>query len=328
MYIVTGGAGFIGSAIVWALNKRGIEDILIVDESRSGEKEKNLASLKFTEYMDKADFRKSLKSGDTSPEGIEAIIHMGACSSTTETDAGYLLDNNFNYTVDLADFCREHNIRYIYASSAATYGDGSHGYDDNEDEIDKLKPLNLYGYSKQLFDQYAKKTGLLNQVVGLKFTNIYGPNEWHKGDMRSLVCKAYKQISETGKLELFKSHIPEYGDGEQMRDFLYVKDAVKMVMFFIDKPEVNGLFNIGSGKAESWNTLANAIFEGMGKEPVIKYIEMPEQLRDKYQYFTQAEMNKIKAAGYSEPVAPLRDSVIDYVKNHLIPEKHLEGKVK
>jgi ADP-L-glycero-D-manno-heptose 6-epimerase len=323
MYIVTGGAGFIGSALVWALNQRGIDDIIVVDEAHTPEKDKNLEHLKYSKYIEKCEFRKALKSGTFSPDNIDAILHIGACSSTTETDAAFLLDNNFNYTVDLAMFADANSIRFIYASSAATYGDGSQGYDDNEDEIDSLHPLNLYGYSKQMYDQFAKKTGLLKRSVGLKFTNVFGPNEWHKGDMRSLICKAYDQISETGKLQLFKSHIPEYADGEQMRDFIYIKDTVKMVLFFIDNPEINGLYNIGSGKAETWNTLANAIFEGMGLTPKIEYIDMPEQLRDKYQYYTKAEMSKLKNAGYKELPTPLRDAVIDYVKNHLIPHKHL-----
>ena len=323
MYIVTGGAGFIGSAIVWALNRCGIDDILIVDEPGSSEKQKNMSPLRFTSYMDKVDFRNAVKSAEFAADSVDAIVHMGACSSTTESNVAYLLDNNFNYTKDLAEFADNNSIRFIYASSAATYGDGSMGYDDDEDSIDSLRPLNLYGYSKQLFDQWAKKTGFLEKSAGLKFTNIFGPNEWHKGDMRSLVCKAYDQISETGKLQLFKSHRAEYADGEQKRDFLYVKDAVKMVLFFIDNPEICGLYNIGSGKAESWNTLASAIFEGMGREPEIEYIDMPQELRGKYQYYTRAEMAKLRNAGYSDDTTPLRDSVIDYVKNYLATGTHL-----
>ena len=323
MYIVTGGAGFIGSAIVWELNRRGVNDILVVDGDMTDLKQKNLEALNFADFADKKEFRNDVLNGKFNNSNIEALIHMGACSSTTETDALYLFDNNFNYTVDMGNFAAAKNIRFIYASSAATYGDGALGYEDDESKIDLLKPLNLYGYSKQLFDQWAKKSGLLNSVVGLKFTNVFGPNEWHKGDMRSLVCKAYDQIMETGKLKLFKSHKPEYADGEQMRDFLYVKDAVKMVLFFIDNPQVNGLYNIGSGKAETWNTLAAAIFEGMKRDPNIEYIDMPENLRDKYQYYTKAEMKKLNNAGYTTPTTPLRDAVIDYVQNHLAPGRHL-----
>lgn len=324
MYIVTGGAGFIGSAVVWGLNERGIDDIIVVDELGCDEKWRNLSPLKISDYLDKDDFRIMLNSNSADFSNIEAIIHMGACSSTTETDASFLADNNFNYSKDIAKFATKNSVRMIYASSAATYGDGALGYNDDEDSLDVLCPLNMYGYSKQMFDQWVRKNGLFRNLTGLKFTNVFGPNEWHKGDMRSLVCKAYEQIRETGKLKLFKSHIPEYSDGEQMRDFLYIKDAVKMIMFFVDN-KIGGLFNIGSGKAETWNTLANAIFAGMEQEPNIEYIDMPMHLRDKYQYYTQAEMAKLQNAGYNIPVSPLRDAVIDYVKNHLIQNKYLES---
>ena len=325
MYIVTGGAGFIGSAIVWALNERGIDDIIIVDDLASDEKWKNLPPLKFTDYIEKGDFRSILNDNPARFADAETLIHMGACSSTTETNASFLIDNNLNYSKDIAEFATRNEIHLIYASSAATYGDGALGYADDENALDALCPLNMYGYSKQMFDQWVHKHGLFNSFTGLKFTNIFGPNEWHKGDMRSLVCKAYEQIIDIGKLKLFKSHIPEYADGEQMRDFLYIKDAVKMVLFFVDN-KIGGLFNIGSGKAETWNTLADAIFTGMDKTPKIEYIDMPEHLRDKYQYYTQAEMDKLKNAGYDTPLTPLRDAVIDYVKEHLIPNRYLEVK--
>lgn len=326
MYIVTGGSGFIGSAIIWALNSRGINDIIVVDELECDEKWKNLVSLKFNDYIEKSVFRKMINETPENFSNVETIIHMGACSSTTETDASYLVDNNFNYSKDVAKFAKSCDAHLIYASSAATYGDGALGYDDNEDAdaIDALRPLNMYGYSKQMFDQWIKKNGLFATTTGLKFTNVFGPNEWHKGEMRSLVCKAYEQIKESGKLKLFKSHIDEYDDGEQMRDFLYVKDAVKMVLFFVDT-KIGGLFNIGSGKAESWNSLANAIFAGMELEPNIEYIDMPIHLRDKYQYYTKAEMSKIVKAGYDHSVEPLEESVIDYVRNHLIPNSYLDS---
>ena len=322
MYIVTGGAGFIGSAIIWALNERGIDDIIVVDELSCDEKWQNLVPLKYRDYLEKSQFRDIINNNSAKFANADAIIHMGACSSTTETNASFLVDNNFNYSKNLAEFAARNKIRYIYASSAATYGDGTLGYIDNEDALDSLRPLNMYGYSKQMFDQWVKKNGLFKSFTGLKFTNVFGPNEWHKGDMRSLVCKAYEQILDTGKLKLFKSHIPEYADGEQMRDFLYVKDAVKMVMFFVDN-KIGGLFNIGSGKAETWNTLADAIFAGMDKESNIEYIDMPVHLRDKYQYYTRAEMGKLKKAGYDTPVTPLKHAVIDYVQKHLATNKHL-----
>ncbi|NOY75343.1 MAG: ADP-glyceromanno-heptose 6-epimerase, partial [Kiritimatiellaeota bacterium] len=322
--IVTGGAGFIGSAIVWALNQRDVDDILIVDELASDEKWRNLAPLKFSEYMDKGAFRRLVNAGELGEfDKADAIIHMGACSSTTEIDASYLVDNNFQYTKELARFADSNSIRFIYASSAATYGDGSNGYVDDENTIDSLRPLNMYGYSKQMFDLWARRDGMLAGIAGLKFTNVFGPNEWHKGDMRSLVCKAYDQILETGKLKLFKSHRPDYEHGEQKRDFIYVKDAVDMVLFFLDRPEINGLYNIGSGKAETWNSLAAAIFAAMELPRNIEYIDMPTQLRDKYQYHTQAAMGKIKAAGYDKSPTLLADAVKDYIVNHLASHSHL-----
>ena len=321
--VVTGGAGFIGSAIVWALNRRGVDEILLVDELECDEKWKNLVPLRFADYLEKDVLRKMIAENSGALSQIDAIFHMGACSSTTETDASYLADNNYQYTKELAEFAVSRSIRFIYASSAATYGDGSNGYRDDEGSLEILRPLNMYGYSKQMFDLWAKRRGLLKKIVGLKFTNIYGPNEWHKGDMRSLVCKAYDQICETGELKLFKSHRDDYADGEQKRDFLYVKDAVDMALFFLDHPKVNGIFNVGSGKAETWNALAAAIFAAMNLPVKINYIDMPEQLRDKYQYHTQADMSKIGAAGYDKPPTPLVEAVRDYVVNHLTVGEHL-----
>ena len=323
MYIVTGGAGFIGSAIIWALNKRKIHDIIVVDELGTDEKWKNLSSLNFKDYIEKHEFRKIINSESMEYNKVDTIIHLGACSSTTETDASFLVDNNFNYSKDIAKFAKRNAIGLIYASSAATYGDGALGYADNEEMIHLLRPLNMYGYSKQMFDQWVNKHGLFSDFTGLKFTNVFGPNEWHKGEMCSLVCKAYEQIRETGRLQLFKSHIPEYKNGEQKRDFLYIKDAVNMILFFVDNA-IGGLFNVGSGKAETWNTLANAIFAGMDKQVDIEYIDMPIHLRDKYQYFTQAEMSKLKNAGYTASTMPIHNAVVDYVKNHLRCKQYLD----
>ncbi len=328
MYIVTGGAGFIGSAIVWALNQRGINDIIVVDELGSDEKWKNLGPLRFKDYIEKNDFRRLVACGKPFTGEVSAVFHMGACSSTTETDASFLADNNYNCSKEVAEFAIRHHAHLIYASSAATYGDGAQGYLDDEDSIDSLRPLNMYGYSKQMFDLWARDSGLFSKtaqvkVAGLKFTNVFGPNEWHKGDMRSLVCKAYEQILSTGRLKLFKSHKPEFGHGEQMRDFLYIKDAIKMILFVMDK-ELTGLFNIGSGIPETWNTLAKAIFTALDREPEIEYIDMPVHLRDKYQYYTKAEMDKLRAAGFSSPTEPVAKSVEDYVRNHLVPMRHLE----
>jgi len=323
MYIITGGAGFIGSALVWEMNNNGIDDIIIVDHLANNEKWKNLVPLKFNDYFEKEHFRKLIENPPDSFKNSSAIIHLGACSSTTETDASYLIDNNFNYSKELAVFAKKNSIRMIYASSAATYGDGTLGYKDEESQIHKLRPLNMYGYSKQIFDLWTLKNGFFSTMTALKFTNVFGPNEWHKNEMRSLVCKAYEQILETGKLKLFKSHHPNYKNGEQMRDFLYIKDAVKMISHVVNN-KIFGIYNIGSGKAETWNSLANAIFEGMNKTPKIEYVNMPEHLKNKYQYYTKADMSKFSATGFQHKPNPLNNAVIDYVRNHLTEKSHLE----
>lgn len=324
MIIVTGGAGFIGSVLVWYLNQQNLDDILIIDSLKTSEKWKNLRGLKFTDYMEKEEFIERIRKGDFQSEKIEAIFHLGACSSTTEKDASYLIHNNYEYTRDLAIFSIRNDIRFIYASSAATYGNGEFGYEDDENKLDILRPLNMYGFSKHMFDLWAKKQGILNKIVGIKYFNVYGPNEYHKGDMRSLICKAVDQIKSTGALRLFKSYRPEYEDGEQKRDFVYVKDAVKMTAYFyLENPSVGGIFNVGTGEAHSWNELARAVFKGMGMKPNIIYIDMPEELKEKYQYFTQANLNKIRAAGYKSSMMNFEDAVVDYVKNYLLTGKYI-----
>lgn len=323
-YIVTGAAGLIGSAIVQALNKRGETDILAVDHLGSTtEKWKNLRALRFADYMEKEEFFAMLKEPGAIPDGTKAIIHMGACSSTTETDASYLVRNNYECTKALAALALERGIRFLYASSAATYGDGSCGYSDDESGIERLRPLNMYGYSKQMFDLWAKRNGMLDRITGVKFTNVYGPNERHKGSMRSMVCRAYEQIRDTGKVRLFRSDRPDYADGEQKRDFLYVKDAADMVLFLLEDPSLCGLYNVGSGKAETWNELAKAVFDAM-KVPVnIEYIDMPDHLKGKYQYYTCADMSKMKKAGYPGTIRSLHDAIEDDVVRYLLPGKYL-----
>jgi len=322
MIVITGGAGFIGSAIIWRLNQLGEDKIVIIDELGADDKWKNLVGLKFRDFMHKDEFIKRVKEENV-PFDINTIIHMGACSSTTEKDADYLMRNNHHYSVELCKYCLPRRARFIYASSAATYGNGSNGYSDEENNLEILKPLNMYGFSKHLFDLWLKKNRIIDKVAGLKFFNVYGPNEYHKDDMRSLVHKAYEQIKETGKIKLFKSYVNEYKDGEQKRDFIYVKDAVEMTLYFYDNPDKNGIFNAGSGNARSWNDLASAIFKAMGKPVNIDYIEMPVSLRGKYQYFTQAGLSKLKSAGYDKPVASIEEGVEDYVKNYLMKERHL-----
>jgi ADP-L-glycero-D-manno-heptose 6-epimerase len=250
---------------------------------------------------------------------------LGACSSTTETDASYLIKNNYEYSKLLARWAAAAGIHFIYASSAATYGDGEAGFGDDEEKIESLRPLNMYGYSKQLFDLWARRTGLLKKIVGLKYFNVFGPNEYHKADMRSFVLKAFEQINATGKVRLFKSYKREYADGEQVRDFLYIKDAVDMTLFFLDNPKLTGLYNIGAGRARSWNDLVKAVFAAMGKKPDIEYIEMPESIRNQYQYFTQADITKFRKAGYKKQITPLEDAIKDYVQNYLQQGGYLRG---
>ena len=322
-YIVTGASGLIGSAVVWALNKAGETDILAVDHLGTSEKWKNLRALRFTDYMERDAFLENLKNGASLLDGVEGIIHMGACSSTTETDATYLVHNNFEYTKTLAELAAAKGIRFIYASSAATYGDGEQGYKDDESQIEKLRPLNMYGYSKQMFDLWAKKNGLLKEITGVKFTNVYGPNELHKGGMRSMVCRSFEQIRDNGCVNLFKSYHPDYADGEQKRDFLYVKDAVDMVLFLLERKNLTGLYNIGSGKAETWKQLVAAAFAAMGREVRINYIEMPEHLKGKYQYYTCADMTKMRAAGYTKEPTSLEDAIKDDIQVYLQPGKFL-----
>jgi ADP-L-glycero-D-manno-heptose 6-epimerase len=321
MIVVTGGAGFIGSAIVWRLNQLGNDNIIIVDELGINEKWKNLTSLKFADYLNKWEFLDKIES--ESDLNIETMIHMGANSSTTEKDADHLIENNYEYTKSLALYSVKKNIRFIYASSAATYGDGSLGFVDNEAEINLLRPLNMYGYSKQLFDLWAIRNKLTDKIAGIKYFNVYGPNEYHKEDMRSVVNKAYDQIKETGKVKLFKSENPLYKDGEQKRDFIYIKDAVEMTLFFLFNREKNGIYNVGSGKARTWNALVKSIFNALDKPINIDYVELPDHLKTKYQYFTEADISKIKKAGYTQPSFSLEDGVADYVKNYLMQNKYL-----
>jgi ADP-L-glycero-D-manno-heptose 6-epimerase len=322
MIIVTGGAGFIGSALVAGLNAKDITDILIVDILGKDEKWKNLRSLAFADYLEADTFLDIITAGKFDLP-VEAVFHMGACSSTTETDASYLMKNNFEYSKAVASFALDKKARFIYASSAATYGDGSKGFSDDESKLTELEPLNMYGYSKQVFDLWAQHNGLLKKMAGLKYFNVFGPNEYHKADMRSFVLKGYEQIKQTGKVRLFKSHNPQYANGRQMRDFLYVKDAVDMTLFFLDNKKANGIFNIGSGYARTWLDLANALFSAMNKEPDIEFFDTPVAIRDKYQYFTQADITKLLSAGYDKQVTPLESAVKDYVQNYLIPNQYL-----
>lgn len=314
MIIVTGGAGFIGSCIVRSLNNAGCTGIIIVDNIAETDKWMNMRNKKYIKYVHKSIFLEELPTYSN----VEAIIHMGAQSATTERNFDYLWNNNFEYTKSLWNYCADKQIPFIYASSAATYGDGSLGFDDSMD-IDQLLPLNGYGYSKQLFDLWVKHQAKVfpPQYAGLKFFNVYGPNEYFKGSMASMVFHGFRQIKETGKIKLFKSCNPNYVDGGQLRDFVYVKDVCNVIMWLLENNKVSGLFNVGTGRAQSFAELATATFHALDLEPNIEYIDMPEKLRGKYQYYTQAEMNKLHSVGYSYPFANLEIGVKDYVINHL-----------
>ena len=324
MIIVTGGAGFIGSALVAGLNAKGISDILIVDTLAGPGNYPNLRNLSFADYLSADDFLSQITAGKFN-SSVEAVFHMGACSSTTEMDIAFLKKNNVEYSKSVALFALDKNARLVHASSAATYGDGSKGFSDDHAKLRTLEPLNPYGQSKQAFDLWALDNGMLKKIVSLKYFNVFGPNEYHKAEMRSFVLKGYEQIKQTGKVRLFKSHNPDYKDGCQMRDFLYIKDAVDMTLFFLASKKANGVFNIGTGLARTWLDLANALFAAMGKEPNIEFIDMPEILRDKYQYFTQADITKIRTAGYKSQITSLEDAVKDYVRNYLIPSLYLSA---
>lgn len=320
--LVTGGAGFIGSAMVWALNRRGCDDIVICDILGSDLKWRNLTPLRFADYVEGDQLLPRLQSGALGK--FDLVLHLGACSATTEKDASYLIRNNYEFTKDLCAWSLKNKARFVYASSAATYGDGSAGMDDDESDIEKLRPLNMYGYSKHLFDLYARREGFLKKIVGLKYFNVFGPNEDHKGDMRSLVHKSFAQVQNENLIRLFKSYRNDYRDGEQKRDFLYVKDAVAMTLHLAANIKAGGLYNIGSGKARTWIDLANAVFSALDSKPQIQFIEMPETIRDKYQYFTQANISKLRAAGYKEKITSLENAVADYVRNYLEPDRRLD----
>ena len=310
MIILTGGAGFIGSNFLDLLNNKGIEDIIIVDNLGISNKWKNLIGKKFIDIIHKSEF---LQIKDKF-NNADAIFHFGACSRTTEADLNYLIENNYHYSIELAQFALENNARFIYASSASTYGDGSKGY---SDEIyDELEPLNGYGFSKHLFDLWVVRQKLDKVFLGLKFFNVFGPNELHKNDMASMVTKAYFQIKNTGKIKLFKSYNPNYADGEQVRDFIYVKDAIDIV-WNLYQNNITGIYNIGTGTARSWNDLAQAVFNVMGIEPNIEYIDIPEDIKKQYQYYTQADTSKLTATGINLHFHTLEESIEDYIGNNI-----------
>ena len=315
-HIVTGAAGFIGRNVVARLNQTGAHDLLLVDELGSSEKWRNLLGLVYEDILQPQAFLDFIRNSPPPPD-LRCVIHLGACSATTETNADYLLENNYRFSRELCEWCLKHDIRFVYASSAATYGDGSLGYNDADKETPKYRPLNMYGYSKHMFDLWALKNGYLDQIAGLKYFNVYGPFEQHKGDMRSVVHKATEQILSTGNVQLFRSHRPDYEDGKQLRDFVYIRDAVDVTLWLSDRKAPSGLFNCGTGQARSWLDLVQAVFQALGKKPDIEFIDMPAHLQPKYQYYTQAEMSKLRAAGYQRPFTSLEDGVQETVQSIL-----------
>ena len=321
MIILTGGGGMIGSMIAWHLNTQmNFDDFVIVDDLNNEQQENNFNKRKFIEYIAKDDLGKYL----SYKKNVSAVIHMGAISATTESNFNRLLQSNIRFSQALWHWCAENKVPFIYASSAATYGDGSVGYDDNESELDKLSPLNAYGYSKHFFDRWVQLELSKNQPTppqwcGLKFFNVYGPNEYHKGRMASVVFHSFNQFKETNQIKLFKSEHPSYADGMQVRDFIYVKDAVKIIIFFLNNNNFSGLYNAGTGNAETFKALAEAVLiNTKGQPDDIKYIEMPNDLKGKYQYYTQATMNKINSIGFNDNFMNLKEGVTDYLESYLL----------
>jgi ADP-L-glycero-D-manno-heptose 6-epimerase len=316
MIVVTGAAGFIGSCLVQKLNEEGYNDIVVVDDFSSEEKKGNLEGKKITKWVDREDLMQWLRENHLF---VQFIFHIGARTDTTEFDVKIFNKLNLNYSKDIWNLCVEFGMPLVYASSAATYGGGELGYEDNHEIVNKLKPLNPYGDSKNDFDKWAlvqKRSPYF--WAGLKFFNVYGPNEYHKKRMASVILHAFNQISKNGAMQLFRSHRPEYKDGEQLRDFVYVKDVVKVCYFLMHHRKDSGLYNLGTGQARSFLDLAKNTFKAMGKVPVIGFIDTPIDIRDKYQYFTEANMQKLKNIGYSEPFYSLEEGVEDYVKGYLM----------
>lgn len=314
--VVTGGAGFIGSHVVRHLNDKGFNNIVIFDELRSGEKWRNLVGKKIIDILPKGACFEWLLGKENL---IESFIHLGACSSTVEKDASYLLENNYRFSVKLAEYALKNGHRFIYASSAATYGNGSLGFKDDQLSLDQLRPMNMYGLSKHLFDLWLKNQGVLDQVTGLKYFNVFGPNEGHKGRMASAIYHMLPLVKKEKVVRLFQSSEPEkYKDGAQMRDFIYAKDAAKMTCAFLEN-QATGLYNIGSGKPETWNFVAECVFDALNLPCQIEYIPMPEDLIGKYQNYSSADMTKTtKALGDITKTTPLKQAITDYVQNHLL----------
>ncbi|WP_027192710.1 ADP-glyceromanno-heptose 6-epimerase [Megalodesulfovibrio gigas] len=319
MVVITGAAGFLGSVLCWQLNELGEDRLLLVDELGAGEKWRNLVKRRYLDFLPKDEFLRRVKA-DALDLPVRAVVHLGARSATTERDAGFLYENNVRYATTLCRWTLARGARFLFASSAATYGNGEHGFDDDSARLPVLRPRNAYAWSKHRVDQWLAMEGLLDRVASLKFFNVFGPNEYHKGPMRSVALQAFEQIRDAGRVKLFASHREDYADGGQLRDFVSVKDCAAVMAWLLEHPEACGIFNVGTGQARSFRDLATAVFQAMGREPAIDYIPMPEPLRAGYQYFTQAGMTRLRNAGYAAPFQTLEAAVTDYVQGHLLTD--------
>ena len=320
MIIITGAAGFIGSVIAQGLFRQGVKDLVLVDKFNKPEKWKNVAGINFKEFVDRDSFLDRLEKGEFGTP--EAVIHMGACADTTEFNMDFLMAQNYEYSKRLCLWCQSKNVRFIYASSASVYGDGSKGFNDSDDFTLQMEPLNPYGFSKLVFDRWLINNGLSKTVAGLRFFNVFGPNEYHKGKMSSIIYRAFPMAKKEGVVKLFKSYKKDFTDGGQRRDFIYVKDILPVVNFLLENKKACGIFNLGTGNARSFNELAAAILGPLGKKPIIEYIDMPEEIRNKYQYFTEAEMSSLRNVGYKGTFTSLEDAVSDYEQNYLVPGRN------
>lgn len=321
MIIITGAEGFIGSCLVAALNEQGYNDLILVDDFGMAIREENLAGKRYTAKVARTDLAEWI---DNNHQRVQFIFHIGARTDTTETNAAILKELNLDYSKMLWEKCVAYGLPIVYASSAATYGGGEHGYDDDETKLELLQPLNLYGHSKNDFDKWAVKQEKKPYFwAGLKFFNVYGPNEYHKGRMASVVLHAYNQIQQQGEVKLFRSHRPDFADGGQLRDFVYVKDVTAVCLFLMHHRKNSGLYNLGSGKARTFSDLVGAIFMALQQTPHITFIDTPEDIRDKYQYFTEANMQKLASIGYQAPFTSIEEGVADYVKHYLVPQQRI-----
>lgn len=318
MILITGAAGFIGSAIAWEMSRRGRAGLVLCDGLGSGEKWKNLRELRFRRFVHRDDLFTYL---DRDPEAgrIEAVVHLGACSCTTQSDMDFLLRSNVDFSIRLCTWCLERGARFVYASSAAVYGDGSRGFSDADELTPHLQPLNKYGFSKWMFDMWVLEHGFADRVAGMRYFNVFGPNEYHKGEMASVIFRAFPQAAQEGMVRLFESHRDGIAHGEQARDFVSVDEAVAITMFLLETPAANGIFNAGTGRAHTFNELAAGLFEGLGRSPRIEYFPMPPELRDRYQYFTCADMSRLQAAGFVPGPDRFQEHVAGYVRDYLLP---------